>query len=275
MINEDIALAQKIILGSTNNLDKNNTFHNSSFIYKFTNESVSSFQHHLKNKSNVLSITSSGDQILNCILEDSMNITSYDISVFPQYFFELKKAAILTLTKKEYIKFFLDESIYNEILDYKLYEILKQNLSKNARIFWDNLFNFFDGGEIYLSSLFSREPTPIKTIIENNKYLQDENYKILQTKLEKANIKHIVGDIKEINLKDSFDLILLSSIIYYGFNNIQNYKDLLNKLNLNRNGIIITYLYELKNSLLESFNENNFSFENFKNSNNGIMIYKK
>lgn len=274
MLKDDILIAQQIISGFHNN---NYTYHENSFIYKFTNELISSYQHHLKNKENVLSITSSGDHILNCILGGSTNITSYDISRFPKYFFELKKAAILSLTKDEFLDFFTNETNYDKILNYKLFERILNNLNNDSKIFWNNLFNFFDGGEIYLSSLFSRELITPKIVIERNKYLQDNNYKILQKKLEKVNINHLTGNIKELgkSLNDSFDLVLLSSIFYYSFHKINEYETFLNNLKLNNNGIAITYLYNLKQELINKFNDEKYSFEQLKNSKDGIMIYKK
>ena len=36
----------------------------------------------------------------------------------------------------------------------KYYDELRSNLDKNSLEFWDHLFGFFDGDEIYNSSLF-------------------------------------------------------------------------------------------------------------------------
>lgn len=273
-MSDDILMAQKIIGGFFSDIY---CYHENSFIYKFTNEYINCYKDYLINKENVLSITSSGDHILNSILYGAKNITSYDISRFPKYFFELKKAAILSLSKEEFLNFFTNEKVYDNILDYNIYCKIQNNLDKDSKAFWSNLFNYYEGGEIYNSSLFSRELVTPSIITEKNPYLEDSNYKKLQKQLETVKINHITGNIVELNktLKDDFDLIILSSIFYYGFGKIDEYKKLLYNLKLNSNGIAITYLYKLKNNLISQFGENEFTFEKFKDNDDGIMIYRK
>lgn len=270
----DIIMAQKIISGFFRDIY---SYHENSFIYKFTNEYINCYKEHLKNKENVLSITSSGDHIFNSILYGSKTITSFDISRFPKYFFELKKAAILSLSREEFLNFFTNEKVYDKILDYNIFCRIKNNLNKDSKSFWENLFNYYEGGEIYNSSLFSREIITPSIIIERNPYLEENNYKKLQKQLETVQINHITSNVVDLTqtLEDEFDLILLSSIFYYGFNEIENYKKLLSELKLKENGIAISYLYKLKDDLINQFQERNYIFENFETNDDGIMIYKK
>lgn len=276
MLNEDIQLAQKIVSGSYCNLEAN-CYHNSSFIYKFTNERINDYQKYLENQKEILSITASGDQILNSILAGSKKITSIDISRFPQYFFELKKAAILSLTLKEYMDFFMREEKYDDILNDEVYDYIKNNLTDESREFWNSLFNFFDGAEICSSSLFSNEVIIPQTIVSRNRYLQEQQYHQLKNKIENVEINHIIGDIKEINssFEQQYDLINLSSIFYYSFYGIDDYKKLLEHLPLNDSGIVITYLYKMRKNILNEFKSKEYSFETFKNSQEGIMVYQK
>lgn len=146
----------------------------------------------------MLSITASGDQILNSILVGSINIKSCDISRFPKYFFELKRAAILNLTKDEFINFFINESDYDQILNDDIYDGFRNDLDQDDRKFWDSLFQFFEGGQIYDSFLFSHEIVTLSSAIERNVYLQDSNYNKLQNVITKANVSHYVRDIKDI-----------------------------------------------------------------------------
>ena len=149
MLKEDIAIAQQIVSLKFNNLHKKESYHNNSFIYKFTNEEIMNYQKYLKNRKKIFSITASSDQVLNSILEGSEEITSCDISRWPSYFYELKKAAVLSLTREEYIEFFIsahnDHLVFNDLL----YDKLVDNLSEDARKFWDSLFLFFEGEDIY------------------------------------------------------------------------------------------------------------------------------
>ena len=63
MLKEDIKMAQQIISGSKSNLNYD-YFHDSSFVYRFTNEDISKFYNYLKKRERVLTVTASGDQIL-------------------------------------------------------------------------------------------------------------------------------------------------------------------------------------------------------------------
>lgn len=274
IMSDDIVMAQKIISGFYHDIY---SYHENSFIYKFTNEYINCYKNYLQNKEKILTVTSSGDHIFNAILCGSKNITSFDISRFPKYFFELKKAAILSLSKNEFLDFFTNETVYDNILNYNIFCKIKNNLDKDSYYFWTNLFNFYEGGELYNSSLFSRELVTPSIVIQRNPYLEDNNYKKLQKQLETVNINHIKGNIVDLNknLEDDFDLILLSSIIYYGFGEIENYKKLLSELKLKENGIAISYLYKLKDNLINQFQDNNFIFEKFKSNDDGILIYKK
>lgn len=274
IMSDDIIMAQKIISGFFNEIY---SYHENSFIYKFTNEYINCYKNYLQNKEKVLTVTASGDHIFNAILYGSKKIISFDISRFPKYFFELKKAAILSLTREEFLDFFINEKVYDKILDYDVFCKIKNNLDDDSKSFWSNLFNYYEGGELYNSSLFSRELVTPSIVIERNPYLKDNNYKKLQQQLKNVKIKHITGNIIDLSksLDEDFDLILLSSIFYYGFNEIKNYKKLLDQLKLKENGIAISYLYKLKDDLINQFQENNFSFEKFESNDDGIMIYKK
>ena len=80
MLKEDIKIAQQIVSLKFNNLHKKESYHNHSFIYKFTNEEIMNYQKYLKNRKRIFSITASSDQILNSILEGSEEIISCDIN---------------------------------------------------------------------------------------------------------------------------------------------------------------------------------------------------
>lgn len=275
MLDNDIILAQRIVSGKYNNINNPEIYHDTSFIYKFSNESIIDYQKYLKNRNNAFIVTASGDQILNSILEGTTNITSCDVSRFPKYFFELKKAAILSLSKDEYLDFFLKDDNYDDILNDDIYDNIRNNMCDEDREFWDGLFQFFEGGEIYNSSLFSHEIVTPQLVISRNSYLQDNNYNKLQSNIEKTNINHQIGNVRDIilNEKKEYDLVNLSSIIYY-YNG--NYKELLESIKLSDEGIILTYLYDKgKRNIDDVFKEKEYSFDNFSKSGDGVMIYKK
>lgn len=270
MLDNDIILAQRIVSGKYNNINNPEIYHDTSFIYKFSNESIIDYQKYLKNRNNAFIVTASGDQILNSILEGTTNITSCDVSRFPKYFFELKKSAILFLSKDEYLDFFLKDDNYDDF-----YDNIRNNMCDEDREFWDGLFQFFEGGEIYNSSLFSHEIVTPQLVISRNSYLQDNNYNKLQSNIEKTNINHQIGNVRDIilNEKKEYDLVNLSSIIYY-YNG--NYKELLESIKLSDEGIILTYLYDKgKRNIDDLFKEKEYSFDNFSKSGDGVIVYQK
>lgn len=275
MVDDDIVLAQQIVSGKYSNYDENKTYHDNSFIYKFSNELIAHYQKYLKNRNKALIITASGDQILNSILAGTYDITSCDISRFPKYFFELKKAAILSLDKKEYLNFFLKDDHYDDILNDEIYDKFRNNMNEEYKTFWDGLFQFFEGGEIYNSQLFSHEITTQYTAISRNSYLQYDNYEKLQQQIKKANVSHKIGDIKNIilNDKNKYDLVNLSSVIYFYQD---DYKELLKSINLNDNGIILSYLFDnnRRRKYEKLFFEKEF-FLDYLTPNDCSLVYKK
>ena len=267
---EDIIIAQKILEQNYSNIN-NNIYHDSSFMYMTTNENIKSYQKYLNNKNKILSVISSGDQILNTILGGNFNIDGFDISRFPKYILELKIAGIKSLTREEFINFFFEVDKNSEYYDDIYYYKMRNFLEGKYKKFWDGLIDFYDWNDIIKSNLFSSQTVSINSITDNNLYLQNDNYEKLQKIIDRANINYYTGDINDIVLEHNteYDLINLSSIIYYS----NNYKKLLENLKLANNGIALTYLYNVCRQIKENYT--NCDFEQFDNTKNGVMIYKK
>lgn len=255
--NDILRLAQLIVRGSYINFGSKDNFINTSSIYRFTNEDITSYFHHLENKENILSVIGSGNQILNSILAGTKNIDSFDISVFPEYYLFLHIGCILSLTKEEYIEYFLSDDkdkLFNETYYYKI----RDNLNGNYKTFWDRLYDFDDGIDIYNSLLFRQDFYNKNSVIEMNPYLQDNNYNKLKEILKKETI-HInpkVMDITKTKINKPYDLINLSNILSYHFNydTIKEFIEFLrNNFNLNSNGEIINYLFSLNEEGINEF----------------------
>ena len=140
--------AQNLVRGKYNVFKKDYPFDQTSFVYKKTNERLQDIPDILENKKRVLCVIGSGDQLLNILLSKPDKVDAFDISVFPRYFLELKIAAIKTLSREEYISFFIDdidhrkEDYYDDLFFeriapvlgeeeyYKLREILKKTKIK-------------------------------------------------------------------------------------------------------------------------------------------------
>lgn len=283
-LDSDIVKAQEIVSCKTSNL-KDNCFHNNSCIYKFTNEDISSYLYTslLKNKKKILSVIASGDHIINSILLGCKDIDCYDISIFPKYFLKLKMAALKSLDYQEFIKFFAG-SIHEEF-NIEKYDLIAENLSDNDRKFWDSLFDFFDGEEIYSSTLFSSEAFSKNGAIANNPYLKKDNFERVKEMIDDVKINCYDGDIFMLvdRLSDKYDLINLSNICYYieGENKMLSYRKFLEKLPLDKNGCAISYIFSFANCPLEEVEEH-LSSDNiysvplsFEKSNSGLILSKR
>ena len=150
---DPLELAQLIVRGNYINFNYNQAFGNTSSIYKFSNENISSYFHHLQNKEKVLTVIGSGSQILNGILAGTRDFDCFDISIFPEYYLYLQLASILALSKQEYLEYYFSEDrkvVFND----ELYEKISTKLKGKYKKFWDTLYMFDDRMDIYCSLLF-------------------------------------------------------------------------------------------------------------------------
>ena len=188
----------------------------------------------------------------------------------------MKIAAVKSLSLEEYLNFFiLTDEEKLEFSD-KYYDKLRVNLDSKSAKFWDHLFGFFDGDEIYNSSLFSREVYTLDGFRKRNPYIEKENYQLLKRKIDDVHLKYVNTDLGSFKVKftDCYDLVNLSSILYYGrLNNPDTYLKLLESFNLSDDGIIISYLYDVNKHFRNIYTSDNFSFQ--KSDDSGVMVYQK
>lgn len=275
MVGEDVIIAQQVVSGVKYNFGSEEMFHNTSAIYKISNERIQDYHRFLTNKKRMLSVISSGDQILCGILEGTKEIDAFDISRFPKYFLFLKIAAIQALSREEYIDFFYGVCNRDEIYE-EMYDSIRVYLEDEPLEFWDGLLNFFEWKEVYNSTLFSSEPYIERTAINQNKYLQsDEQYNKLRQVIGSVTIRTYEGDILDLasSFSVSYDIIYLSNIVYYV--NKERYKKTLEELPLNEHGMVLTYMYKIQQQAIDFFQSDNITFEKFEKSDSGVMIYHK
>ncbi len=248
-VKQDIARAKQIISGNFMKdqglfHSKFTLFHQNSYVYRFSNENIVSYQKYLENRKKVLSVTASGDQILSNILFGTRDIDSFDISRFPRYYLELKKAAILSLPREDFLKFFSPEDVlaYGDSIDLRnVYSGFNQNLPNEYKEFWDDIINTYDMFDVYTSALFEFVcHDPFELVIP---YLKDGNYDFLKERLKDVEIHHYVGDIFQLapNFCKEYDIINLSNIIAYS--EMSNYQKLVEELPLQENGLVLSYLF--------------------------------
>lgn len=119
MLYDDIKMAQEIVSRKKKNVTSS-PYHNSSFIYRTTNEEISKYQFLLNGRDKVLSVIASGNQILDSIFADSNDVTGFDISTFPKYYLNLQIAALQCFSLEEFMKFFyqdVDDLDYDDMYD--------------------------------------------------------------------------------------------------------------------------------------------------------------
>lgn len=228
----------------------------------------------LRDRKKVLSITASGDQILNSILFGGKEITGTDISAFPKYFAALKIAALKTLSKEEFLIFTLG-SIENNIpvLSLKLYEKVRKNLDPVSLSFWDEVLSFFEKEKIDTDKIFNQFCPSYERVKKQNPYLDDKNYKRLRKMLEDAYIEFYDLGIEEVNKNTfgKFDLILLSNVInYIDFSSLggktlkDNYIKFFKNLPLENNGLAVAYNFAFCDTLSDVLSNNKIKIHKVK-----------
>lgn len=259
-------------------------------IYPFTTENISGYinSFNIYNKS-LLTVGSSGDQLLNAILLGANDLTLMDINPFSKYYYYLKMAAILELNINDYLLFFrfndypdvfkLNDDVFNKDIFNKIKDTLR-SIDYLSYLFWDDLLQMNLPIDVR-KNLFSNDEYRNHMLISCNPYLCNENtYMILRNKIKKVNPNFVMGDIASIDLHKQFDNIWLSNILtnWYSINDI---KDIVFKFNnhlIDGGKILISYLYDTNSNseyddkwadiyniplLFNSFNEYNLSLYTF------------
>lgn len=224
-------------------------------IYPFTTENISGYinKFNLKNKS-LLTVGSSGDQVINAILRGCQDISILDINPYTKFYYYLKIASILNLELKEFMMFlrfkdypntFKDNySVFNKELYNKVKPTLRL-LDYESYLFWDELFNNFEPVDIR-GRLFSSDEDRTDVISVCNLYLKNSVvYEKTRDKILKVVPNFITGDLFKIDLMRNYDNIWLSNI---GTNLSRHFiKNMTDKVagSLKQNGrILISYLYQ-------------------------------
>ena len=274
MVKEDSILAQKIVSLSHSNI-KNSLFHDESAIYIKSNELINKYEKYLQNKKDALSVIASTDQIITMILGGTKNIDCFDISIFPKYYMYLKLAGIMSLNVDDYLNFFYKIDDAAEVYDDLYFDLIRNNLENDSKEFWDSLINFFDWNEIVASTLFSKEPVSVSSVLNQTSFFNQEDFNKLKELIPSVNINTYKGNILDIadNFNKEYDLVYLSNIIYYV--DRKKYKELLEKLKLTNNGIILTYLYDSLEQVNNYFKEDNYHIDEIPDTKAGILIKRK
>ncbi len=191
-------------------------------IYPFATENISGYidKFDLKDKS-LLTVGSSGDQVINAILYGCKKISVLDINPYTKFYYYLKIASILDLNLDEFMTFlrfkrypstFKDnKDVFNSQLYNKIKTTLR-NLDYESYLFWDELFQSFNPIDIR-NNLFSLDEDHNRIITKSNSYLQNQDsYELVRNKLKTISPTFIIEDLFKVELQEKYDNIWLSNI---------------------------------------------------------------
>lgn len=287
---KDIEYLDKVI----NFRKKTDLYENRFFwIYPFTNENILGYYSNIdfSNKS-VLSVTSSGDHILNAFLLGAKSISAFDLNPLAKYFVELKIAAIKNLSLEEFILFFYNKNgIFNKrFLNKEIYLKIRNNLDDKTKYFWDYLFQKYSKKDIVKSYLFTDDFLNIRALVKVNPYLNLINYYKLREILNNKTITYYDMNLSDLtNLNKKFDILILSNIPafldnIYDKNSLKRLKKLIENLSKENARVVVNYYY---NNLISNydynviydidkvrkyFSKNDYKFISFESSHNMNLI---
>ena len=272
-------------------------------IYPFTTENITVYIDFfdLKDKS-LLTVGSSGDQVINAALKGVKEVTLLDINPYTKYYFYLKQAGILELNLAQFNDFFRYNDYpkfkYNKKVkvfnndSYKKLKSTLQLLDNDAYLFWDELFDMYSPRCIRFF-LFSKDENPYSVLSKSSLYLRDENnYNETKTKIKNLRPEFINEDILDVNLAKNYDNIWLSNIAcYLHRNELKKVTDNFAQ-NLNDDGqLLISYLYRncrythhnLKANLelLKEYSLASYYFEgidgikSYDDTKDAVLVYQK
>jgi len=232
-------------------------FCNSEFsrIYSFATENVSGYVDYFDfNNKKLLTVGSSGDQILNAFYNGARDITLFDINEYAKYYVYLKISAILSLSYKEFKLFFLkhyaspfEDNKY--MFSKSLFDKIKDNLrifDYESYLFFDELFSLYDG-KIIRSRMFDDDEDRKIVIKGFNNYLRDEeSYNKLKSIIRKITFKYVNGNIFSDDVEGTFDNVFLSNLC--SITSLERLKALLEKIDKNNlksgSSVLLGYLWD-------------------------------
>ena len=253
-------------------------------LYPFTTENISGYidEFDLKDKS-LLTVGSSGDQVINAVLRDCKDITLYDIAQESLYYDYLKCAGLISLTKDEFLEFFRyrdyirhvweNQNVFN-IESYNKLKGTLRLLDYESYLYFDELFNTFPGITIR-EELFDNDEDNTELLEKSNLYLKNNIlYKEAGNKVKKVKPKFICDDIFNIDDKIKYDNIWLSNIATW----LRKYEEIIKLIDvayksLNKDGkLLASYLYRTNSN--SCFNENEAPIYNINKMKELLSEYK-
>lgn len=238
--------------------------------YLWTNENIKEYinKKYISEYNSALSVTASGDHLFNLILNNVLNIDTFDTNTLTEYnVLGLKKALIEKFKYNDFLT--ICELIANNMLTLEettyLIKDLLPLMDKKYRKYWQNIseynYQLQKNNDEYLdlfAMLFINITEKNKFIRINSYLMGKDNYDKFKENMMRANINFYCTN--AINILDTFpnqkyDVILLSNILDYitinwNYEQLRKFEDELLFITNNNGKIFLAYLlnYYNKNS---------------------------
>ena len=193
--------------------DNDAKFSGFEYAYLFSNEALNNYFNRFKlDNGRVLTVGSSGDQVLYSLLNGAKDVTLVDINPLAKYIFDVKRGIVKTLSFAEVQKYIVEDE---DILSVKVYKKIRNNLNEETKYVLDNLY--LEGFDNYIHKINKKTNGYGKKCA----YLRNEESfnKLKQALNSEYNYTFIESDIQKLNGKlkpdDKYNLILLSNISDY------------------------------------------------------------
>ncbi len=199
--------------------------------YPFSNEQLNKIFRHWNSRGNrVLTVGSSGDQLLNAIYYGARDITVLDANLYAKPYIDYKIAAIKNLTYSEIQLYFI---LRKDPFRRKVYSRIFQDLPEDSQEFWGTIFMEQENSDDTYSRI-CRKNDITTSEIQSSFFNSPECYKKLQRRLREGayNIEFITAEFFDFAKQafGTYDTILLSNVYKYVSNR--------------RFGIVVSDLYE-------------------------------
>ena len=190
-------------------------------LYNITTEDVKTYTEEMSSSfDTTLTIGASADQGIAATLKGAKDVYFFDINKADIYFLELKRVALATLRRRDFLDFMIAENNGN-IMEYRLYQKVQKELALPIRLFWDILYEYFRYNAYYLSEELFRSPKKHGKLAQvvNGYYRNNETYYQTQKRVREANWHFIESDFYDLGktLPEgvNYDSIILSNIYEY------------------------------------------------------------
>ena len=178
-------------------------------VYPLSNEYLNDYFSFLDlEDKKILTVGSSGDQILYALANGAKEVTHVDISPYAKFYIDFKIATIKQLDYEDFKKFLNRDDL--NLIKSNLYQKIRCLLPEDSKYFWDNIF-------IEFASLI--DFTHASSSVCDSYVYDEEQYNIIKQALDKKyNLKFKCLDIRDILTyvkNNKYDAIFLSNIFDY------------------------------------------------------------